>query len=99
MKKIEIIADVKQRLAEQGFGGLFNNDGPCACGIDDLAPCGECQIEEFGHGSDADAEDWINGCKAGYKHIDPRSPIGDWLISAHKEPPTPDEFDAAFAQC
>lgn len=100
MKKIEIIADVKARLAAQGFGGLYNNDGPCGCGIDDLAPCGECQVEIWGGETiDPEAEEWINGCEAGYKHIDPRSPAGDWVISAHKEPPTPEEFDAAFAQC
>ena len=29
VKNIEIIVNVKQRLAEQGFGGQFNNDGPC----------------------------------------------------------------------
>ena len=46
-----------------------------------------------------EAEDWINGCEAGYKHVDPRSKVGDWVISPKKDPPTPDEFDAAFAQC
>lgn len=95
MKKIEIIADVRQRLEAQGFGGLYNDGGPCGCGIDDLAPCGECAIEECA----GEAEEWINGCEAGYKHIDERSPTGEWVISGSEEPPTPEEFDNAFAQC
>lgn len=100
MKKIEIIADVRQRLEEQWFGGLYNNDGHCGCCIDDLAPCGECQVEIEDCGADGpEAEEWINGCEAGYKHIDPRSKFVDLVISARKEPPTPEEFDAAFAQC
>lgn len=100
MKKIEIITDVKKRLSDQGFDGLYNNDGPCGCCIDDLAPCGECQVETMDCGADGlEAEDWINGCNAGYKHVDPRSQVGDWVISARKEPPTPEEFDATFSQC
>lgn len=100
MKKIEIIADVKSRLSDQEFQGLYNNDGPCGCCIDDLAPCGECQVEIVDCGADGlKREDWINGCEAGYKHVDPRSKVGDWVISATQAPPAPDEFDAAFAQC
>lgn len=100
MKKIEIIEDVKKRLSDQGFGGLYNCDGPCGCELDSLAPCGECEVEVTDCGADGrESEEWINGCEAGYKHIDPRSPCGEWVISASKEPPTPDEFDAAFAQC
>ena len=85
MKKIEIIADVKKRLKAGGFAGLYNNDGPCGCVIDDLAPCGECQVSTEDCGTDGtESEEWINGCKAGYKHIDPRSKLGDWVISAGK---------------
>jgi hypothetical protein len=100
VKKIDIIADVKARLAAQGFGGLYNTDGPCGCCIDDLAPCGECNVELQGAETSApEAEDWINGCEAGHKHVDPRSKLGDWVVSGSKELPTPDEFDSAFANC
>ena len=28
-------------LREMGAEGLYDSEGPCGCGIDDLAPCGE----------------------------------------------------------
>ena len=28
-------------LEYNGFGGLFNVNGQCGCGLDDLEPCGE----------------------------------------------------------
>lgn len=100
MKKIEILADVKARLAAQGFGGLYNPAGPCGCGIDDLAPCGECRVEvEEAETADPEAEEWINGCSAGYKHMDPRPghvEHGDYVVTAQKEPPEEDEFDSLY---
>ena len=72
MKKIEIIADVERRLSEQGFGGLYNSDGPCCCELVSLAPCGECEVEVTDCGADGqESEDWINGCEAGYKPLTP----------------------------
>lgn len=82
------LAEVRQKLLAEGFTGLIY-PGECACGLDDLAPCGECQKEE--------GEEYINGCDGAYKHVDPRSDHRDWVISTSKEPPTPAEFDRAFA--
>ena len=82
--------EVRRRLESEGYSGLYY-PGECGCDLDGLAACGECEIR--------DGEDWINGCDAGYKHIDPRSPIGDWVITESKEPPTPDAFDRMFATC
>lgn len=47
MKVIEI---VKIHLETQGFDGLFNSNGQCACKTDDLEPCGNIS----------------SSCKAGY---------------------------------
>jgi hypothetical protein len=88
MERMEILIQVKCRLEAEGYDGLYC-PGECGCTLEDLAPCGECNTE--------DGEDWINGCEAGYKHIDPRSPFGDWVLSGSKEPPTPQEFDSVFA--
>ena len=100
MEQAITLDEVKEKLKAGGFTGLYNNDGPCGCHIDDLAPCGECNVEIVDCGADGlESEDWINGCDAGHKHIDQRSKLGDWVISASKGPPTPDEFDHAFAQC
>ena len=32
---------VSDYLRSSGFDGLFNEEGPCGCGLDNLAPC-EC---------------------------------------------------------
>lgn len=87
---IDKIDEVKVRLVAAGYDGLYC-PGECACALDDLAPCGERHKE--------DGEEWINGCEAGYKHVDPRSKFEDWVLSGSKDAPTPDEFDQAFAIC
>lgn len=80
---------VKEQLRADGYTGLYF-DGECACELDDLAPCGECQHEE--------GEPYINGCDGGYKHQDPtRSDF--WVISFHKEPPTQEQFDRSYKEC
>ena len=83
------LEEVKAKLKAGGYGGLYF-PGECACDIDDLAPCGECQHEED--------EEFINDCEAGYKHVDPKRP-DFWVISANKEPPTQDRFDEVFSNC
>lgn len=83
------LEELKAKLKDGGYSGLYY-PGECACGIDDLAPCGECQQE--------DGEDFINGCDAGYKHTDPKRP-DFWVISANKEPPSQDRFDELFKNC
>lgn len=35
----------KEELIAMGADGLYSTHGPCGCGLDDLAPCGE-QCEE-----------------------------------------------------
>lgn len=59
----DIIASVNEKLTAAGFDGLYAPGGECACEVGDIAPCDI---------SEEDGE-WINGCRAGYKHIDPRS--------------------------
>lgn len=83
-----VLQETITKLAAAGFSGLYR-DGECGCTVDDLAPCGDAHKDE--------GEEWINGCDAGYKHTDPR--CGDFVVSQSKEPPTAEEFDAAFAQC
>lgn len=90
-KKDEIIADIKLRLVAAGYDGLLY-PGECGCCIDDLAPCEACTK------NDPD-ELWINGCEAGYKHIDTRNSLGFFVITRTKELPTPEEFDKVYANC
>lgn len=68
---------IAEKLKAEGYGGLYY-PGECACGIDDLMPCGSCEKEED--------EDYVNGCESGYKHVDPNDP-GFFVISAHKDDP------------
>lgn len=42
---------ISEWLGANGFDGLFNSDGECACLCDNLAPCGEIS----------------SACEAGYK--------------------------------
>lgn len=81
----KILTYVSQKLRANGFSGLYYPGG-CGCGIDDLAPC--CNYEL------GPSEEYINGCCAGYKHVDPRSKFGDFAITSSQEPPTDEEFDA-----
>ncbi len=37
-----IRAIAKQWLKDNGYDGLWWAEGPCGCGFDDFAPCGEC---------------------------------------------------------
>lgn len=80
----KILTYVSQKLRAKGFSGLYR-PSECGCEIGDLAPCGHY---ELGVG-----EEYINRCCPGYKHIDPRSKFGDFVITSSLTPPTEDEFD------
>lgn len=69
---------VKEHLEKNGYGGLFNEEGPCGCEIDDLIPCnGEC-----------------DQCVPGYKHMDPRPEHkGQFAIWTTPEMPDDDEWE------
>lgn len=78
----DIIASTRAKLKANEFEGLFW-EGECACELSDLAPCGNATCGQNDDG------DYINGCKPGYKHIDPRPERGGhWCIGSKKEPLT-----------
>lgn len=79
----DTVDKIKVKLIEEGYGGLYY-DGECACEVDDLAPCGECDQ------SSGDA--YINGCDPGYKHVDPKNEK-EWAIGSNKEPPTDEAWE------
>lgn len=85
----EALNSVKAKLEQGGYSGLYRS-GECGCELSDLAPCGECR---------ADKDGYINGCRPGYKHVDPRSRFNDFAVTDEKEMPTEDEFDSIFASC
>jgi hypothetical protein len=72
-----VIEIVKAHLIARGFSGLVAEDASCGCELDDLVPCGND----------------CSGCRAGYKHKDPRSeyPHG-WAIWEQKEPPSDEQW-------
>lgn len=82
------IDTIKAKLIAEGYGGLYY-PGECACDISELAACGNCEQQE--------GEDYINDCEPGHKHFDPTRP-DFWVISANKEPPPQERFDALFAE-
>lgn len=78
-------AIIKIKLEQGGFGGLYVSR-ECGCLKEDLAPCGSCEPDEAG---------WINGCKPGQRHDDPRpGHEGEWAISSSKTSMTAEDFDA-----
>jgi len=52
---LDIQTIIKDWLKDHGYDGLYNINGECGCGIDDLMPC----------------MDYCGGCKPGYKIPDP----------------------------
>lgn len=36
----DVLSIVEEFLRREGYDGLYNTDGGCACLIDDLEPCG-----------------------------------------------------------
>lgn len=82
------LEEVREKLKANGYSGLYY-PGECGCGIDDLAPCGECQ----------EGGEYVNDCKPGYKHLDPRpdhAKFGDYVVTADKNPPEGDDFDSMY---
>jgi hypothetical protein len=82
-----VIKIVRDKLEAEGFTGLFY-PAECACECSDLAPCGN--TEKSGNG-------YINGCKPGYKHFDPRpehSKFGDFAIWGQKEAPSAAQWES-----
>jgi len=52
-----VIEIVREYLEKNGFDGLFNEQGECACELNDLAPCGEIGVDcEAGYKVDCDPE-------------------------------------------
>lgn len=77
------IKSIRLKLERGGYDGLYAA-GECACLNAELAPCGSC---------DADDEGWINGCRPGYRHDDPRpGHAGEWAIGSSKAPMVADDF-------
>ena len=91
MDREQVIHFVKSQLVNKGFSGLYY-PGECGCGLDDLAPCGEHRVGE-GEGA------YMNGCRPGYQHNDPRpGREGDYVVTADPQPPAPrgDAFDEFY---
>lgn len=36
---------IESYLRENGYDGLYNWVGECGCSVDDLAPCGHCDVD------------------------------------------------------
>ena len=70
MKNPTVLEMTEAYLKEHGYDGLYNEDGECACCIDDLFPCGD--------GYDA------AGCCAGYKRPAIKGSEYDFYVTANK---------------
>ncbi|HMW48797.1 MAG TPA: hypothetical protein PKC70_10900 [Cellvibrionaceae bacterium] len=81
----DLIEKIRVKLIEEGFDGLYMEGvfGGCACHVDDLAPCGECQKER--------GEDYINGCEPGHKFSHPDDP-SLWVVKSKNIAPTAEEW-------
>jgi len=65
---------IQEYLKKNGYDGLYNEAGDCACLVDDLMPCTACEGV------------YVDDCEPGYKT--PCDCGGhDWHISANKEDP------------
>ena len=55
---------VRDYLKENGYDGLCEHIGACACSVDDLAPCGEIQNDcEAGTRTEGCDDECGEGCK------------------------------------
>jgi hypothetical protein len=68
---------IESHLRANGFTGLYNTEINCGCEIDDLMPCGECEI--------------LRDCEPGYKvpctdkcEHEESFQEGDWHIQQNK---------------
>lgn len=66
---------VKEYLKNNKYDGLYNPDSDCACGIDDLYPCGG---------------EWIDKCEPGYQ-VPCDCGDHDYHIQGNKEASDEDE--------
>lgn len=52
MPKITLLSVINAAMGASGADGLWNHNGPCGCGRDDLAPCGgiktDCVLAKSG---------------------------------------------------
>lgn len=78
------IEEARKKLIADGYSGLFY-PGECACVVDDLAPCGECQQDD---------DEYINDCEPGYMFKDPRpgAPI-EWMVRRENKTPTIEDWE------
>ena len=68
-------------LKDNGYDGLYNNDGDCACTIDDLAPCGELSQDCYaGYKIDCASCAKKDHCEANQDCYE-----ADWIIAAEKD--------------
>ena len=75
---------VRVKLIAGGFTGLVA-PGACGCEISDLAPCGDSELSGNGY---------INGCKPGFKHADPKGNAANWIVSTSADAPSDEQFEA-----
>jgi hypothetical protein len=82
-----VLEIVRQYLKTNGYDGLYNEDGQCACLLDDLHPCGEYND--------------ISECSPGYKYVcdgkncnvdvcEPERGQDNWHVGATKPRPKRD---------
>lgn len=76
--RLVVMDIVKDRLQADGYCGLVNYPGECACKTDDLAPCGEI---------DGDCEaGYSEPCTDACDHESGFSSDPDWHIKRGKRP-------------
>ena len=76
--------ELRAQLEAARFTGLYV-PGECACELQHLAPCGLMER--------VPGEPFVNGCRGGYCHPDPRRSSGSsWVVWDKPQPPTDEEW-------
>lgn len=91
MEQSITLKTVAAKLKAHGFSGLYCPN-ECGCSLQQLAPCGHYRTGK-GQG------DYLNGCKPGYVHLDPRpghSDFGDYVVTDSPKAPSGDDFDRYY---